>query len=177
MNNKIKKISIISIFIALLAVFSPISFYVGIVPISLSLFIIFIISSIFPLKESLIIVSIYILLGFIGIPVFAGYKNGFEVITNATLGYIIGYIPCIIIINLFKKIKLNNVFINGFGMFLGTTVCYIFGIIFYMILYKTTFISSFSIIVLPFILIDIVKIILASLIVFNIKKNIKMNSI
>ena len=103
MNNKIKKISIISIFIALLAVFSPISFYVGVVPISLSLFIIFIISSIFPLKESLIIVSIYILLGFIGIPVFAGYKNGFEVITNATIGYIIGYIPCIIIINLLKK--------------------------------------------------------------------------
>ena len=65
---------------------------------------------------------------------FAGYKNGFEVITNATIGYIIGYIPCIIIINLFKKIKLDNVFVNCFGMFLGTTVCYIFGIIFYMIL-------------------------------------------
>ena len=176
MSNKIKKITTLSIFVALLSIISPISFYIGIVPLSLSLFIIFIISSTFSLRDSLIIVCTYILIGFIGLPVFAGYKNGFEVFSNATFGYIIGYIPCVICTNLLSNINKNNILLNSFGMFIGTIFCYIFGTIFYMIIFKTSLFYAVSLIVLPFILFDLVKIILASIVSYNINKNIKTGS-
>lgn len=176
MNNSLKKITKLSILTSIIALVSPISIYVGVIPFSLSLLIIFIISATFSLKETLIVIFLYLLLGFIGIPVFAGFKNGYEVITNATLGYIIGYIPCAIVINLVSHINKNNILYKLIGMIIGLIICYIFAVIFYMIIYKTNFLYACSLLIVPFIIIDIIKILIASLCSISLNKYIKMDS-
>ena len=105
MNSKVKKITLLSVATTILVIVSPISFYIGLIPISLSLLILFIISSIFSLKDSLIILGIYLILGLTGLPVFAGYKNIYETFSSGTIGYIIGYIPCIILSSLIVNIN------------------------------------------------------------------------
>lgn len=177
MNSKVKKITLLSVATTILVIVSQISFYIGLIPISLSLLILFIISSIFSLKDSLIILGIYLILGLTGLPVFAGYKNIYEAFTSGTIGYIIGYIPCIILSSLIVSINKHKIIFYILSSITGTIICYIFGVIFYMILFKTPLSYTLSITVLPFIIFDIIKIFISSITSFYINKNIQKGSI
>ena len=72
-----KRITQIALFVALIAVFSQIAIPLPMgVPINLALFAVFICAMMLPLKQSMLAVLIYLLLGFIGVPVFAGFRAG-----------------------------------------------------------------------------------------------------
>lgn len=174
MNKRVRKITMLSIVTTILAILSPISIYISVIPFNLALFIIFIISSIFTLKDTIIIIGLYIILGLIGIPVFAGYIGGIGALTGVTGGFIIGYIPCAIIINLIQKLNKNNYFISAISMVIGLTICYLCGVIFFVILTSSSVIYTLSVLVLPFIIIDVLKIIIACIISYSLKKNTKI---
>ena len=174
MNKRIKKITILSITVAILAIIAPISINVSLIPFNLSLFIIFIISSIFSLKDSLIIILLYIILGLIGLPVFAGYVNAYEALSSISGGFILGFIPCIISINLIQKINKNSYIITFASMFVGLVLCYLLGIIHFMLLTSSSIIYAFSVAILPFIFIDLLKIIIACIITFTLNNKTKI---
>ena len=70
MRSKVlKEICLNAILLALLVVSAQISLKVGLTTFTLQLLVVFIITSICSLKNSLIIISCYIIMGLIGIPV------------------------------------------------------------------------------------------------------------
>ena len=106
----------------------------------------------------------YLLLGIIGVPVFSGFNFGISVIIGPTGGFLLGFIFTILISVIGKKLAKNQIVL----FFIGLVACYIFGTIWYVFIYLkedfTFIINAIKISILPFVLFDIVKIILAQFI-------------
>ncbi len=109
----------------------------------------------------------YLLLGIIGVPVFSGFNFGISIILGPTGGFLIGFVFTILISIIGKRLAKNQI-VLFFITLLGLIACYIFGIFWYVFIYlKADFsfiIDAIKIAVLPFILFDIVKIVLAQFI-------------
>ena len=103
-----KNLSLMALMSALLCLLAPISIPIGPVPITLSIFIIYIISYILDTKQAVLSVLIYLLIGAIGIPVFAGYKSGLAVILGPTGGYLVSYLIIVFISSYFNKKYYKN---------------------------------------------------------------------
>jgi len=158
----------ISLFSAILCTLSPIAFPIGSVPVTLSVFAIFITALVLPSRDAVISTIIYLLLGCVGLPVFSGFNGGIGALLNVTGGYIIGFIFSALTFWLVTSVfnKKPKKIINLIASFSGLIVCYIFGTLWYILLFikngeAINFISAFTICVLPFIIPDILKIFLA----------------
>lgn len=79
---------------------------------------------------------IYILLGVLGIPVFAGFTSGAGVIAGPTGGFIAGYIMCAVICGLPARKKGSSYRI--LLMICGLIACYALGLAWFMILTHST---------------------------------------
>ena len=159
------EIAYIGLCTALIAVCSWISIPLT-VPITLQTFAIFLTVALLGLKNGTITVLVYILLGAIGLPVFSGFKSGAAVLLGTTGGYIIGFLFSAIVVGLILKFFGKSTLVMFISMIIGLIVCYIFGTIWFMIVYmKNTgdigLVSVLSWCVIPFIIPDIIKIILA----------------
>ena len=164
-----------SLLATLLAVFSPFSLNVGLIPITLSTFMIYIIGGLTKKWQSIIPILIYIFLGIVGIPVFSNFQAGLSTLIGPTGGFIISYLPCVLIISLLTSINKRKVYLYILSMVLGTLICYLIGSIWFMIVMDINFITTLKIAVIPFILFDSIKILLASIICYLINKNIQFD--
>ena len=81
----------IAIFAVLIAICSWISIPMT-VPFTLQTFGVFMAVGVLGGKRGSLAVLVYILLGAIGVPVFAGFSGGFGILLNNTGGYIIGFL-------------------------------------------------------------------------------------
>ena len=108
-------------------------------------------------KASFITITVYILMGAVGVPVFAGFRGGFSVLVGYTGGFIFGFIPLCVLCGLGKNRKIKGLLLGS----LGVIICHIFGCVQYMLLSDLDFISSFVISSLPYILKDLILIICA----------------
>ncbi|MBR3809126.1 MAG: biotin transporter BioY [Clostridia bacterium] len=166
-NKKAKDISLITLFSAIIVICSLVTIPT-VVPFTLQTFAIFLCLNILGAKKGIVSILIYIFLGVIGLPVFSGFSGGIGALLNVTGGYIIGFIFSALtfwlITFLFNK-KSKKV-INLIASFMGLGVCYISGTFWYILLFikngdTISFMSAFMICVLPFIIPDILKILLA----------------
>ncbi len=169
----IRKTATVGILAALICVFSPLSIPFGAIPISLSTLTIYIVSSSVNKKYSVTAVAIYILIGAVGLPVFSSFTGGLQCITGYTGGYIIGYIPCAFIIGMLTDRFESNKIIYPISMIAGTSVCYLFGTLWYMHRAVCGLTEALAVCVLPFIIGDIIKITVASSIGITLKQRIK----
>jgi len=166
-NKKAKDISLIALFSAIIVICSLITIPSAI-PFTLQTFAIFLCLNILGAKKGIISILIYIFLGVIGLPVFSGFNGGIGALLNVTGGYIIGFIFSALTFWLVTSVfnKKPKKIINLIASFSGLIVCYIFGTLWYILLFikngeAINFISAFTICVLPFIIPDILKIFLA----------------
>ena len=113
-------------------------------------------------KKSTLSVVAYVLIGLIGLPVFSNFSGGAHVIAGVTGGFIIGYIPCAFIVGLVSS-KTKSKIYYILATILATLILYVFGVGYYMLAYKVTFEVAISTCVLPFIVFDVIKIALATL--------------
>lgn len=97
---------------------------------------------------------IYILLGTVGLPIFAGFTGGIGVLAGPTGGFIVGYVFCAFICGLpYKKKFLLPL--------LGLLACHILGLLWFVFSTGNSFVSALVICVIPFLPGDILKIILS----------------
>lgn len=155
-------LAVTAIAAAVLCILSPISLPMGTIPISLSLFAICLISCILSYRQSVAAVIIYILLGVCGIPVFSGFIGGFQQITGITGGFIIGYIPCSLIVSLLVGRYPLKKLVYPLSISIGIIICYLSGTLWYSFQTGADFAASVTVCVVPFIAGDIIKIALAS---------------
>ena len=92
--SKTTALVLCGIFAALMAICSFITIPLGFtpVPINLATLGVFLTGGILGKKYGSISLIVYILLGAVGVPVFAGFKGGLGVLAGPTGGYIIGYL-------------------------------------------------------------------------------------
>lgn len=173
----VRSMTFTALLAAVICVLAPISFPVGPIPITLALFAIYITSSLTNWKLGTLSVCVYILIGAVGVPVFSGYGGGLQRLVSVTGGYLWGYIPMAMIIGLLIDRFEEKKFVYPLAMVLGTAVCYFLGTAWYMYLTKSPLMTALITCVTPFLIGDVIKIILASLVAYPVRKILKKRGI
>lgn len=107
--------------------------------------------------------TFYTLLGALGLPVFAGGAAGMMYLTSPTLGYLIGFVVAAFVIGKLAERGLErNLRTSLLPFLLGTLVIYAFGAGWLALLFGVK--KALLLGVFPFILGDIIKLVLAALI-------------
>lgn len=182
-SSKFKTIDIvyIAVFAALMAVCSWISIPT-MVPFTLQTFGVFLAVCLLGGKRGTLSVLVYILLGAVGLPVFAGFSGGISSLLGSTGGYIIGFLFSALIMWLCEILLGKKLWAYAVSMILGLIVCYAFGTVWFMVVYARSsgavgLITVLGWCVFPFIIPDLVKIALALIIGRNkgIRRVIKLD--
>lgn len=169
------------IYIGLFAAFIAICSWIAIpatVPFTLQTMGIFITVGLLGGKRGTIAIFVYILLGIIGIPVFAGFSSGLGAILGTSGGYIIGFLFSALFMWFMERVFGNSCFTFIISMLIGLLICYSFGTFWFMMVYtQTTGPVALSVVlgwcVIPFIIPDLIKIALSFVCVNRLKKIIK----
>jgi len=156
-----KHMVIIAFLAAILCIVAPFSIPVGAVPVSLMTLIIYIMCYIVPGRIAFAAYTVYFLLGLVGLPVFSGFSGGIGKLAGPTGGYLLGAFFLIPICGFTLKDTAEHKMRNFLGMLFATIVMYSIGIIWFMLILSCNFYHAFTVCVLPFVLIDIAKILLA----------------
>lgn len=169
----------IAMFTALIAVCSQISIPLGPVPFTLQTLAIYIAAAMLGWKRGTISVLVYILIGLVGVPVFAGFSGGFSSVVTPSFGYIIGFILTALAVGLSAKFFGNKLVPLIISMVIGLLLCYIVGTIWFMVVYNVTnqYIDlglALSWCVVPFIIPDMAKIAVAAILVNRLDKIVKL---
>ena len=178
-RNKTLDMVYIALFAVLIAICSWISIPTSI-PFTLQTFGIFVTVGVLGGKRGSFAVFIYLLLGAIGVPVFAGFTGGMGIILGNTGGYIIGFLASALIMWLMEKLLAKKTWVLALSMVLGLIACYAIGTAWFIIAYaKNTgsigLVTALGWCVIPFIIPDIVKIVLALIVSNRVSKLMKLN--
>lgn len=149
----------------------------GAVPYTFQTFGVFLAAALFGAKKSTLAVLIYILLGVVGLPVFAGGRGGLGTILGESGGYIMAFLPASYLCGRICENSPENKKKQLFGMALGLGICYFLGTFWaYAFYLKGGGVAAFGTLlgrfVLPFILPDMAKIIIAQVVAQKLKKTI-----
>ena len=152
----------IALMTAVLCILSPISVPIGPVPVSMSLFAVFLAVYVLGQKRSLAATLLYILIGFVGMPVFSGYAGGIARLFGPTGGYIFGYLAICWVSGWFiERFPFSQWYMQIFGMLLGLLLCYTFGTLWFMLVTKMYLSEALALCVYPFLAFDTVKLLAA----------------
>lgn len=162
-----------ALFAALTAVCAQLALPLNPVPISLCTFAVMLCGLLLGWKYGGIAILVYILLGAVGAPVFAGFKNGAAALAGPTAGYIFSYLPYAMLCGLpFRRAQ--DTFPGRCLMCaVGTAVCYALGTAWFIRFTGRTLAESLSLCVLPFLPGDAAKILLASLLTPRLRSAMK----
>lgn len=155
-KKRLTGVVLTAVFAALLCVLSPITLPFGAVPFTMSVFAVCC-TSVITEEKAPLSTALYILIGAAGLPVFAGFAGGLGVLTGATGGFVIGYIPFALITGLAARKRKRARFDFLFSL-LGLISCYICGCAWYFITTRADFLQGLTVCVFPFIIPDIIKI-------------------
>lgn len=136
------------------------------VPFTLQTFGVFMAVGLLGGKLGTLSILVFVILGAVGVPVFAGFSGGLGVLAGPTGGYIIGFIFSGLIMWLIEKFFGRKLVPLAVAMVAGLIVCYAFGTAWFMVVYANqgnavSLGTALLWCVVPFIVPDIVKIALA----------------
>ena len=146
----------ISLFVAIIVVLSQIAIPLpGGVPLTLGTFSVALAAAILGAKRGAMALLIYILLGAIGLPVFANLNGGIHVILGPTGGFIISY-PVMAFIIGFAAEKNHRLWLAG-GLIVGSLVNLSLGTLQFAFVGGHTLLVAFGFAFAPFIVVEMIK--------------------
>ena len=165
-NSKAATLTRIAAMTAITCIMGPLSIPLPFspVPISLTVLAVYLSAYVLGMKYGTISYITYLLIGFVGAPVFSGFTGGAGRLAGPTGGYLIGFIFMALIVGFFIDHFNANTVKTVIGMILGTIVCYVFCTLWLAHSSGTSFVASLQIGVLPYIPADIIKMIIAIII-------------
>ena len=168
---KIKDITLIALFTALISVCAQITIPIQPVPITGAIIGIFITGAVLEKKQGIIVGIVYLLLGAVGIPVFTGFGAGISSIIGPTGGYLITYpIMIYLIAWCIEKFKKENIVFLAIYMIFSLVPCYLVGTIWLAISCKMGVYQAILAGVAPFVIFDVMKGILGAIIAVAINR-------
>lgn len=177
MNTKTLQLAEIALFAALMAVLSQIAFPLGPIPFSCGVLGALLCGLMLRPKSALLALLVYLLLGSVGLPVFAGFSGGLQKLAGMTGGYLIGYVLIAWITALSVSFasshpKLPRAAVILSAEVLGVLACYALGTLWFLVLSGNSLAAALSACVLPFLPGDAIKIILSYLLSAVLKKRL-----
>ncbi len=179
-NSKLttKSITYVAMMVGLIAICSWISIPT-VVPFTLQTFAIPVALLLLGGKLGLYSILIYLGIGAIGVPVFASFSGGIGALVGPTGGYLLGFIlQGLIYVIVIPKMGDSNA-LKLIALLIGQVLIYLVGSIWFMMVFNQqgnaiTLVLTLSMCVLPYIIPDMIKIILAFLLVERVKSQIKL---
>lgn len=166
------QMTVCALMAAVTCVLGPISIPVGPIPISLTMVAIFMAVFLLGPVYGSISYVIYFLLGLVGLPVFSGGAGGLGKVVGPTGGYLIGFLFLAIITGIFIQKFPDKWYMILLGMIIGDAVNYIFGTAWFVISTGNTLQRALELCVYPFILIDLIKMIVSLVLGLAIRKRL-----
>ena len=168
MKLKTIDLTLCGVFAAVLAVCSWIQIP-GPVPFTLQTFAVFAALGLLGGKRGTITICVYLLLGAIGVPVFAGFKGGIAALFGATGGYLLGFLLSGLFVWFAEKQFGDSLPVFIVSMIVGLLLCYAFGTAWFVVVYTRangaiSFGKALTMCVLPFLPFDAIKLALAAVI-------------
>jgi len=186
-RRRVYALTEIALMSAVFCVLAPISMPIPFspVPITFGTFVLYLTATVLGYKKGSISVAVYLLIGLAGLPVFSGFTAGFTKLIGPGGGYMIGYLPAVLLIGWLadKVMKQENVDgkqgrqgVRMAGILVcGAVLCYTFGTVWFLIVMDGTYTigQAFFVCVLPFLPFELIKIVLASVIALPVKQKLK----
>ncbi|MBQ9015162.1 MAG: biotin transporter BioY [Firmicutes bacterium] len=185
--SKTTYMALCGLFAALMAICSFISIPLGFtpVPVNLATLGVFLAGGLLGKKYGTIALTVYVLLGAVGVPVFAGFRGGLSVLAGPTGGYIIGYIAAAFLVGfLIEKLipkageaaasrsAGKEILVCVIAMIVGLFACYLLGTAWFMISTHTGVWASLVSCIFPFLPGDALKIAAGAILVQKLRKMI-----
>ena len=174
-KHSIYTLAIIAVMTAVTCILAPLSISIGPIPISFTNLAIYFALYLLGWKKGTVSYLVYLLIGFVGLPVFSGFVGGIGKFLGPTGGYIVGFIPMAIIAGIMID-RFKGRWIHLLGMLAGTAVCYAFGTAWYCLQTGSALVPALGLCVFPFIPGDLVKMIAAMLLGPVIRERIRKAS-
>ena len=168
-SQHIKRMTLCAVFSAIICVLSVISIPVGAIPVSLGLLAVIFTAVVLDPISAFISVAVYLILGAVGVPVFAGFRSGIDALIGPTGGYLWSYPFTALLISFFTKLIMNDnakrfdVVLIALSCAAGVVLCYLCGTVHYTLYAHIPFVEALKICVLPFIAFDAIKCIIAAI--------------
>ena len=187
---------------AVLCVISPFTIPIPMspVPLSLATFAVYFSAILLGAQRSAYCVMIYLLLGMVGLPVFSGFSGGIGVLLGPTGGYLIGYVPCALLVGWLGKASkdgsakgITKRFVESLighsvgrrfvkyvlAMVMGTLACYILGTVWFLFIMNGSYTITqvLFVCVVPYLVFDFVKILAAAAIAEPVRKLLQSQNV
>lgn len=182
MKPTVREIVLCGMFAAITAVLSQISIPIGPVPISCSWIAVFLTGLLLPMRPAVLSQIVYLLLGTVGVPVFAGFQSGVARLAGPTGGYLLAYPIMVIIVSAMMKVydkkmaekpvALRALFLVG-TLVLSAVVCYASGTVWFTVFSGSSFGKALTLTVLPFLAGDAAKIALCTVLTLSARPRLK----
>lgn len=181
-SAQIRAAVLCGLFAAFTAVFSQISLPIGPVPISCSLIAVYLAGLFLPVKTAALSQLVYLLLGIVGVPVFAGFQSGAARLAGPTGGYLLVFPVIALILSLAmviydkklarKPLAARAAYIFS-AMLVSLIVCYAAGTAWFTVFSGSTFQKAMRLTVVPFLAGDIAKIVLCTVITLSARERLQ----
>ena len=133
-----RDMALVALMTALMAICSWISIPTT-VPFTLQTLGVFLACALLGGKRGSLAVLVYILLGAVGLPVFAGFTGGAGALLGSTGGYILGFLlQALVMWGMEAVWGRDRWWKLGISMFLGLVACYAAGTLWFMVVYART---------------------------------------
>ena len=131
-------------------------------------------------KNGTAAIALYLFMGMIGLPVFSGFRGGIGHLLGPTGGYIVGFLFTGIVYLLLEQLIKTRPSIRWIALAIGLAVCYLTGTMWFLIVAGAqggsyTFWSALGLCVLPYIIPDCAKMVLAVYVSDRVRKHIAPN--
>ncbi|ASJ12829.1 biotin transporter BioY [Thermococcus thioreducens] len=164
-----RDVAFAGLFAALTAVGAQISIPVGPVPVTLQVFLVLLSGLVLGARLGFLSQLVYVLMGAVGIPVFANFQGGFAVLYGPTGGYIAAF-PIAAFLTGYITEKSGRKTGMVLGSLAGVGAIYLLGWLRLGLFLAGDFHKAFLLGVLPFIPVDVIKAALAVLIADRVRK-------
>ena len=170
-----RQLTLCAVMAAVMCVIAPISIPIGPISITGGTLTIYLTACLLGPWRGLAATVVYLLAGFVGLPVFSNYMGGAGRLLGPTGGYLVGYLPMMLLAGLAAEYAFRRLDGQGrkgqalalglqfLGMALATAVLYAFGSAWYCVQAGVGFQTALDFCVLPFIPFDLMKMVLALL--------------
>ncbi len=155
--EKLRWMVLASLMAALTAVGAYIHVPIGPVPIVLSTLFVLLSGLLLGSRWGLASMGLYLLVGAIGIPVFAGGKGGFAHFFGPTGGYLFGYVLAAWVAGLISERSRGLLILDMFAVLVGSTAIYGLGVPWLKMVTQMSWAKTLVIGMVPFLIGDAVK--------------------
>ncbi|WP_311407622.1 biotin transporter BioY [Liquorilactobacillus uvarum] len=174
-KGKIHKLTLAGLLLAALIICSQITIPLPIVPLTLQTFAIGLIASLLPTLYVFEVVIAYLILGAIGLPVFAGFSGGAAVLVSPTAGYLYSFVIYALVASLYLKFRGRRPVDLFIANVLGAGLNLIIGSLWMVPVLNMSVKAAFMTGLVPFIIPALVKVALVVIIASRLQKITQFN--